>query len=299
MELQHIDGECYYFHGSVNMGYITNGKHGLLIDAGLDKGTAKKIIKALKEKNLPLTDLFITHAHTDHFGGAAYLQEQLRLTTYAPEFEEALLRNPRLEPIYLFQGNEPIQELRSKFLEGPPIVVDYLCSKGKQEIRSFEVLLLHVPGHSYGQLALEYKGILYAADAYFDQTTLNKHNIPFIVDVTKTQESLKALAERTKVKGAVPGHGIFEENYKQTILQNLRYHETIIDELLVWLNEKGGCVRMDDAISGFCEKRGVMLKTISSFVLYRTAVMAYVKGLVDQGKAKLEMEGSYLFIRVL
>jgi len=43
---------------------------------------------------LPITHLFVTHAHADHYGGAEYLQSVEKIYTYAPQLETAILQNP-------------------------------------------------------------------------------------------------------------------------------------------------------------------------------------------------------------
>ncbi|KHE72060.1 MBL fold metallo-hydrolase, partial [Halobacillus sp. BBL2006] len=69
MSFQQLNASCYYYQSSVNIGYVHSGDTGLLIDAGIDKSSIKKVLKELNKKELPLTHLFITHAHSDHYGG--------------------------------------------------------------------------------------------------------------------------------------------------------------------------------------------------------------------------------------
>ncbi|WP_054634904.1 MBL fold metallo-hydrolase [Thalassobacillus sp. C254] len=75
MNLKKIKEGCSYFASPVNIGYVQKNETGLLIDAGIDASVSKKAVKQLKEKGLPLTDVLITHAHTDHFGGAGWIAE--------------------------------------------------------------------------------------------------------------------------------------------------------------------------------------------------------------------------------
>ncbi|WP_078555116.1 MBL fold metallo-hydrolase [Bacillus alkalicellulosilyticus] len=284
MEYKQITETCSYFHGNVNVGYIKKGNTGLLIDAGLDEGAAKKITKILQNNKWPLTHLFITHAHADHYGGASYLQKKFQVSIFAPKFEEAILSYPKLESIYLFNGVEPPQELRNKFIEGNPIHVDVVCEEGEQTIGDINILLHPLPGHSYGQLGLECEGILYAADAYFDKKTLHKHNIPFVIDVNQTIESLKRLMT-IDVIGAVPGHGVYEENYQETIQLNIEYHLQVKQECLTYIQEQKH-VEWEQMSKNMCTLRGIQITNITSWALYRTAVAAYVQALVLDGKVE-------------
>jgi glyoxylase-like metal-dependent hydrolase (beta-lactamase superfamily II) len=90
MELIGVCEDTYYFKSAVNIGYIHHKEQekGILIDAGLDSQSMKKVIKKLDEKTLPLTHLVITHSHADHYGGAAYLQSVRDVYTIAPHIEQ-------------------------------------------------------------------------------------------------------------------------------------------------------------------------------------------------------------------
>ncbi|GAE25328.1 zinc metallohydrolase [Halalkalibacter wakoensis JCM 9140] len=292
-----ITETCSYFSGAVNIGYIESKDKGLLIDAGIDNSTAKKVMRQLREQEKPITSLFITHAHADHFGGAIYFQNELpHLQTYAPTFEEAILRNPRLEPIYLFQGNEPLPSLRNKFLEGPAINVDVFCDAGETYIDGFLVYLHAFPGHSYNQLGLEYEKVLFAADSYFSVETLQKHNIPFQVDAESTKHSLKELLA-LQVNGAVPGHGDFESMFQQTVKANIDHHNKILTDIITCMEEVGGAAYLDDLIQKVFENRGMKMNQLSMFVLNRTALMAYVTELIKKEVLDLCVEDNKMLIR--
>ncbi|CDQ21000.1 Glyoxylase, beta-lactamase superfamily II [Halobacillus karajensis] len=281
MSFHQLNESCYYYHSSVNIGYVNKGTTGLLIDSGIDSSSVKKVLKELKKRELPLTHLFITHAHADHYGGASFLQEHFDVYTVAPVFEEAILRNPTLEPLYLFGGNDPLPELHNKFLEGPRVRIDKVVDEGEISFESILATAIHLPGHSYHQLALKIDGILYAADSYFSEETLKKHRIPFLTDVSMTLDSLDQLLTLT-YRGSVPGHGIFEENPKVTIQKNIDYHE----QLSAWLHQylvEAGTVSQETVIAAMCKHYGIQSPPLSQWLLFRTAVTAYLLGLKKAG----------------
>ncbi|MFB4165689.1 MBL fold metallo-hydrolase [Alteribacillus sp. JSM 102045] len=295
MKLVHIKENIYYLDHAVNMGYIQHENKGLLIDAGIDKGTAKKAWKLLKEAGLPVTDLFITHAHTDHFGGAAWLKENAEVTVHATQLEGAVLENPRLEPIYLFQGVEPLSELRNKFLEGPPVQVDHVVKEGPLKIAGIEGRVCALPGHSYEQAAFLTKGILFAADSYFEVSYLEKHIIPFMIDVKAAQHSLQYLLS-IEAEGAVPGHGEYETAFKETVQQNIKWHSSLLYELeMVLMEQKSSTV--EGLTAKFLRKKNISLSNIGGMVIFRTAALAYMKALVDEGKAEFFTENYYFKIQ--
>jgi len=296
MNLHQLNESCYYFQGAVNIGYVKNEDNGLLIDAGIDKQTIKKVIKQLHLLQLPITHLFVTHAHADHYGGAEYLQSVEKIYTYAPQLESAILQNPILEPLYLFQGNKPLPEMRNKFLEGKPIKIDEVVKEGVYPFGTTAFQCIALPGHSINQFGLLIDGILFAADSYFGVEQLEKHKIPYIIDGQDTIESLEILKTIT-CAGAVPGHGMFEEHFQETVERNIAYHVSIKKsiEKLVYEFKEG--ISHEQLVSQICMKWNIRNVKVSSWLLFRTAVTAYVTMLVRENKVQLEIENYCLKIK--
>ncbi|WP_226037629.1 MBL fold metallo-hydrolase [Aquibacillus saliphilus] len=285
MEFRQFNDTCYAFYGPVNIGYVTQGEKGMLIDAGIDKSTIKKVIKQLKNKQLPITHLFITHAHSDHFGGAKYLQSEYDVYTIAPYLEEAIMRYPVLEPVYLFGGNEPLSELRNKFIEGNPLRIDNVLTEGFHTIDNFSFDTYYLPGHSYYQLALRIHGVLYAADAYFSEEQLSKHKIPFLTDAEQAIESLNKIKQISCV-GAIPGHGVYQKDFHTVVDANINYHQKLLD----WLEEKIASnpdgLTHETLVADMCEYYQVNPSQLSQFLLFRTAVTSYLVALIKRDKVR-------------
>lgn len=295
MQFKQIDEACYYFESAVNIGYIHRDGKGFLIDAGLEAATAKKVVKQLDSQNLPLTHLIITHAHADHFGGASHLKEKRNVKLWAPRIEAAIIENPVLEPIYLFQGTNPLKEFRNKFLEGPAVEVDGILVEGSYNLDGVEFTIHSLPGHSYNQIGIEYNGVLFAADAYFGVDQLKKHKIPYIVDVGQTMDSLEKI-KTIAIKGSVPGHGVYEEGLEYTIQENLDCHKKIVESLERFVLQNGA-PSFEEAFQFLCREYDVHIGHASSFLLFRTAIGAYIAYLVEQGKARLDVKNYKLVIQ--
>ncbi|WP_078381364.1 MBL fold metallo-hydrolase [Sutcliffiella halmapala] len=297
MELKKITEKVSYFHGSVNIGYLRlSSEEGMLIDAGLDDQAMKKVIKQLKEQSLPISHLFITHAHADHYGGAAYLQEKQDVYTFAPEFEAAILQNPMIEPLYLFHGVHPIAEWRNKFLEGKPVRIDSVLQKeGVVRIGNTVFQTIALPGHSYNQFGVIFDDILFATDGYFGIEALEKHGIPFIVDAAQTIETLEKLT-KLPCKGAVPGHGSYEEAYVQTVEKNLDVHKEIEHFIHEQVKANPDGIALEKLVTIACLSKGIQIKNAPSFMLFRTAVTAYLTKLMKQNQVCFVVEQNQLLV---
>ncbi|WP_010192920.1 MBL fold metallo-hydrolase [Bacillus sp. m3-13] len=288
MEFHPITDNVYYFQGSVNIGYVHfSSGEGMLIDAGLEEQAMKKVLKTLKSKELPITHLFITHAHADHYGGAEYLQRQQEVFTIAPKFEAAILQEPMLEPLYLFHGVNPIQEWRNKFLEGKPIKVDLILEEaGEVSVGESRFQTVDLPGHSYHQLGVIVEDILFAADAYFGVEVIHKHGIPYIVDARQTMESLEKI-KNLPCAGAVPGHGSYEKDFIATIDENLQVHHDIENLLYTLVNQEEDGISIEQLVTKACTEKGLTIRNVPSFMLFRTAVTAYLTKLIQEGRVEL------------
>ncbi|MGM0844345.1 MAG: MBL fold metallo-hydrolase [Bacillota bacterium] len=295
MKLRKINESTFYFSSAVNIGYIMKDNQGLLIDTGIDDSTIKKVLKTLKNENLPLNYCIVTHAHTDHFGGASYLKEQTGIKLYAPKLEKAIIENPLLEPVYLWNGAYPLKELRSKFLEGKAVEVDETIAQGEVEIGPFTLNILHLPGHSAEQAGVLFNEILFAADAYFGTEALNKHVVPFITDAEQTIETLHRL-KKLRVNGFVPGHGDFEHDISRSIAANIDVHITLMSSIENLL-DKNGRVSFDQLLKKFLEESHIESRSIGQLLLYRTSFTAYITKLIHDGSIKAEVKDNLIYLQ--
>jgi len=269
-----------YFPGHVNIGLVLGKSGAILIDSGLDAQTAKKIKKGLEAISQPLVAILQTHAHADHFGGNAHLLGSWpQAKVYAPPLEEAVIRYPILEPIYLNMGAEPLADMRNKFLLGTSSRVDHLLPvEGELDIDGVPFTILALPGHSWQQAGVVCDGICFAADSYLGEEQLEKHKLPFLVDVQQTLLSLDKLM-KSSYSGYLPGHGAYTASAREVLVKNRDWHLRIcslIEEILQ--TER----TLDEALAELCERLGVKIETASSYVLYRTAFMGYLVGLYKE-----------------
>ncbi|PFA66368.1 MBL fold metallo-hydrolase [Bacillus sp. AFS015802] len=296
MKFQKFTEHCFAFTGAVTIGYCVKEGKGLLIDSGLDDSAVKKVVRMLEGEGLPLDYCVITHAHADHFGGAHYLKKKYDISLFAPKLEKAIIENSILEPIYLFNGAVPIKELRNKFLEGPAVEVDGELSTGENSIGPFIFDAIDLPGHSHGQVGLLIEDILYAADSYFGRETLKKHVIPFIIDADQTLESLEKLLH-IPCKGAIPGHGSFEEDITPTVKENIELHEGRMDSLLAVVNECPNGQTLDLIMKKYLDLHTITVLNVGQWLLFRASVTAYLTSLERKKLLSFLIQDNELIIK--
>ncbi len=109
---------------SVNSFVFSNGKSLVVLDTQRKTWEAKKLADLIRAKHLPLTYILISHGHTDHFTGMAWLHEQFPQARIVVA-NEAIRRDIKNYAIYMDTGGqtgaEPALEpaLRPKSPENP------------------------------------------------------------------------------------------------------------------------------------------------------------------------------------
>jgi glyoxylase-like metal-dependent hydrolase (beta-lactamase superfamily II) len=208
VDLVQLTEAAYQLRGGSNAGLIVQGGRAVLVDTGLDRDTAKKILRQIESLKITLAAVVITHAHADHCGGAATIRARTGAPVYAPMLEADVVANPIWEPIYLFSGALPPADLRHKFTLAEPCPVTGVLETGDQVLGGVPFAAIPAPGHSPNQMMIAGGGVCFVADACFAPEVLHKHGIPFYVDIDQTLASLAALAALDGVYATfVPGHG--------------------------------------------------------------------------------------------
>ncbi len=202
-------GSAYALLGGSNLGAVIIGDEAVVIDAGLDKESARKMVRALGEEAVRPVALLITHGHADHFGGAAAFIKRAKVPLYAPPFEAHFIEEPRLEPLFLNGGAAAITSLQGKFTQAKQgAKVTAFITPGWLEIGPFRLEVIPLPGHSPQQVGLGWEKVLFCGDALFPRSTLDRHPILFCYDMDAWLETLSAfptLMERYHL--VQPGHG--------------------------------------------------------------------------------------------
>lgn len=142
---------------STNCYLVKNAEtgEGFLIDPG---DYAEKIIEVIKEKEVKLTAIYLTHGHLDHMMAAERIREEFQAPVYCHEAELAVLA-------------DPVQNLTSRFMRNGYVFKDAIGLKDGTEFTAagIPVRLLHTPGHTPGGCCyyLPEDGYLFSGDTLF------------------------------------------------------------------------------------------------------------------------------------
>ncbi|MFZ5945949.1 MAG: MBL fold metallo-hydrolase [Bacillota bacterium] len=288
MDLIHLNKSCYYLKGAVNIGIISIEGKVILIDTGIDKQTAKNIEKAVKAENWTITHIINTHAHADHFSGAQYLKEVFQARVMAPKIEGIIMEHPVYEPFYLFGGAHPINELKNKFLQGSPVIIDSFIEPGPINIYDRNIEIVALPGHTMGQVGVCFENIIYLADAAFSLEVLKKHGIPYFVDIDQQLKTLDYL-ETFACTHYLPAHGEAVNNIKDLTINNRQYLYGIANtmrELFPGTTE--------EIIARLLNSYKITVTNPGQYFLLKAASLAFISFLNNSGEITWEIESNIL-----
>lgn len=292
MELVQLTESAYQLRGGSNAGLIVQAGRAVLVDTGLDRDTARKILRHLEGLKVALAAVVITHAHADHCGGAATIRVRTGAPVYAPALEAAIVANPLLEPLYLFSGAAPAAELRHKFTLAEACPVDGVLEAGDRVLGDVPFTVISAPGHAPNQMMVAGGGVCFAADAIFAPDVLYKHGIPFCVDVDQTLATLKALPGLDGTYAAfVPGHGPAVASIAPWAAENAARLDEVrqaVADALAQTGDVGEIVRLA------ADRFGLAIPNPVIFWLTQTTVLACLASLQRAGRAGVQVIGNRL-----
>ena len=128
-------------------------KQGAIIDPGDD---ADIILSKIKEINIEIKYILATHGHFDHVGAATPLKKVLGAEFLAHK-----------DDFFFIEDGKGAARRWGFDIEQPPKPDRFIEDGDKIKIGSFELEVLHTPGHSPGGVSFLHDSMVFAGDTLF------------------------------------------------------------------------------------------------------------------------------------
>jgi glyoxylase-like metal-dependent hydrolase (beta-lactamase superfamily II) len=140
----------------------TETNHGVVIDPAWDGGV---IAEKIKQMNLKIQSVWLTHAHFDHFGGLADLLSELDL---GKEKDFFVGLHPKDKTLWKVRGGSVMFGIPIKSTPKP----NHEFKEGeKLMVGMYQFVVHHTPGHSPGHVVFhcQEEKVLISGDLIFNQ----------------------------------------------------------------------------------------------------------------------------------
>lgn len=314
--LVNISEHVFLLKSSTNIGIISipSKKELFLIDSANDDYTIETIVGFLgtKFEGFTIKAVMNTHSHADHCGGNDWLVKNLGCEIWCPEGEASLMEYPIIETDLIW-GGTPVHELRSNFLLAKACKVDYvlkdkffiptdsdngpffedrLSKTGRTTKTDTEIEIepIPLPGHYLNPAGFlitdtDGKKTFFLGDAISGRNVLRRYWIQYLLDETKSKESLHKLST-IDADCYIPGHGDMvaeiEGLAELNIIAILETEQLILDTL------KNGPKTHEEILKEVADRNDIRLG-VSQFFLIGSTVRSYLSGLYEEKRVAFKL----------
>ncbi len=188
IEIRHTTENVYIY-------FDEESKDGIIIDPG-DYGN--RVIEFIKEKQLNIKGIFLTHGHYDHILAVKEVKEFTKAKIYAHKEEMFVLENPdiNLSGVRGDKGVSSVQITPSVLLEDKEVI----------EFKGFKIKTIFTPGHTKGCACYldEKNKILFTGDTLF-KGNVGRSDLPTSNEGDLKRSIIKLFKLDDNIK-VYPGH---------------------------------------------------------------------------------------------
>ena len=296
--------------GVTNVGVITDSKKSeiYLIDTVRTEDQGLQMFEVLQkhfgplEKDSPaqkykVKAIINTHAHADHTGADALIQEKTGCEIYLSAAERGILENPYLQSCVLWGGFSPKEFHNSLYM---PALVEHtklIDFSRTQKITApdgstYKMNFMELPGHYFGDTgvlitAANGEKILFAGDAISNRAELGKYWIQFMVQPDKCAETLAKICAIKNLKWCIPSHGKFikddlNETAELCTIAIYSTRQSILNAL------KGGPLSTEKLIQEVARQHNISMG-LGQYNLVSATIRSHLSALRDKKMIKMKV----------
>lgn len=162
----------------------------VVIDPGEE---GKRIATVIREMNLSLERILLTHGHFDHIGAVDDLKK---------EFPDVHTVVHKKDASLLMDSNQNLSFMSFNQISCTP--ADILLEGGEELALGESVIeVIHTPGHSGGSVSYLVDGVIFGGDTLFYES-IGRYDYGSFAEIMDSLQNLMRFPDDTKV---MPGHG--------------------------------------------------------------------------------------------
>lgn len=169
-----------------NIYILHDNDHVLIIDPGKHADVISRCISSKETVDAVL----LTHGHSDHTGAADDTAELYQCPVYIHP-DDRIMIDPSGRTVRSFE--EPVYSATADLMPG------------KNRIGSFDLEILHTPGHTKGSVMIRYRNVLFSGDTLF-AGSIGRTDL-FGGDEDEMTESIRMILNLPNDLKVLPGHG--------------------------------------------------------------------------------------------
>ena len=285
-ELMTAGEHTWYMSAPTNVGFYLHAPGKVcMIDVG-DQTCAERALEHIRARGWELTALYLTHSHTDHVSGAAWLRNQTNCRVYAPGVSAAAVKHSFLVATTLY-GGRPCPEMCSKLLLPPPCECSELSPEDMPEGLEYRRL----DGHDMAQAVFRTRdGVWFTADAVISASALEKHRISFVYDIG---QHLRSMEELSGFEGSlfIPSHDEPCRDIRPLVEVNSAAVREVADDIVEMCSQPR---TIDELIAMALEKYHIRLY-LMQYLLVGQTVRSHVSRLLELGRLNTVYSGTSLY----
>lgn len=313
----------YVIPGVTNVGVLTDTKNSgkyqkhpvtnvYLIDSGRTEEQGLTVLNAVtaffeqQHKDFCIKAIINTHAHSDHCGADAVIQQKTGCTIYLSAYERGILENPYIQAGVLWGGFPPKELKNSLYM--PAMVkhtklIDFSCKKTfcAPDGTKYRIKFLELPGHYFGDtgvlVELKSGNILFAGDAISNRVELGKYWIQFMIQPDRFIETLQKICVIPDLLWCIPSHGKFikddlAEAAELCTIAIYSTRQSILNAL------KGGSLSTEQLIKEVARQHNISMG-FGQYNLVSTTIRSHLSSLREKKQIKMKVIENQIFWEAL
>lgn len=170
---------------------VGQNNKGVIIDPGAKK---TNILEMVRQENLDIEYIILTHAHIDHIISMDEIREELRAKVLVHQDDSGSLLDPRYNGSKLFGVNKVFR---------PADIL--LKDKDIVDAGGLKIEIIHTPGHTPGSICVKIADNLFTGDTLF-RMSVGRTDLG-LGDYDQLMNSIKRLMALDDETMVYPGHG--------------------------------------------------------------------------------------------